>query len=295
METELEAALHKAGLITDRCLNDFAAIGWNRAARTDKGVHAALNVISLRMRIADGGEADAVARVNSHLKSDLRVFAMIITTFLFNSKNFCSGRLYGYLLPTFALATRAVRAPVARYVRADDFSSPDAAAAYRAVRGVHLTVDSAALALDAYCNGSAAAVAAREIWQARVRAWEQGAAGLCVGAGAGRGVYADAGIHASAGRAVSSPSFAVPRTANPDPFETGAAFVFASIEMRERASAAAARARGPYRLPPERHALLSRVLSSFVGTRAYHNFTPRLVGESRHTTPATALCDTLPK
>lgn len=290
METELEAALHKAGLITDRCLNDFAAIGWNRAARTDKGVHAALNVISLRMRIPDGGEADAVARVNTHLKPDLRVFAVIITTFLFNSKNFCSGRLYGYLLPTFALAPRALRTPVARYARADDFSSPDAAAAYRAARGAHLTPDAAALALDAFCNGGAAAVAAREMREARARAWaaarpHAGACGACVDAGGAR-VNAPAGgaADSGAGHVARSASAAAPLPSNPDAFETGAAFVSAALQMRESAAAAAARARGPFRLPRERHALLSRVLSAFVGTRAYHNFTPRLVGESRRRT-----------
>jgi hypothetical protein len=40
VEDELEGALHRAGGITASNLGDFHKCGWNRCARTDKGVHA---------------------------------------------------------------------------------------------------------------------------------------------------------------------------------------------------------------------------------------------------------------
>jgi tRNA U38,U39,U40 pseudouridine synthase TruA len=53
IEGELEAAMHAAGLISDENHHEMSKLRWTRAARTDKGVHAAGNVVALRMDIPD--------------------------------------------------------------------------------------------------------------------------------------------------------------------------------------------------------------------------------------------------
>lgn len=58
--------------------------GWNRAARTDKGVHAAGNVISCKLEVVQGKEEETVDRINSCLPSDIRVFK-ILRQLLFSS------------------------------------------------------------------------------------------------------------------------------------------------------------------------------------------------------------------
>ena len=40
VEEEIEKALHKLGMIADYNFGDLKKIGWNRATRTDKRVHA---------------------------------------------------------------------------------------------------------------------------------------------------------------------------------------------------------------------------------------------------------------
>ncbi len=46
VEGELENTLFKLGFINDFNYGDLKKIGFNRATRTDKGVHALLNVFS---------------------------------------------------------------------------------------------------------------------------------------------------------------------------------------------------------------------------------------------------------
>jgi tRNA U38,U39,U40 pseudouridine synthase TruA len=110
VEDELEGALHRAGGISKSNLGNFQKIGWNRAARTDKGVHAMGQVVSLRMNMPRCSEArDTIDytgmrdRINSELPSDLRVFDVCKVTGAFNSHPQCSGRRYEYVLPTMVL------------------------------------------------------------------------------------------------------------------------------------------------------------------------------------------------
>lgn len=90
-----------------------------RACRTDKGVHAAGQVVSLKMLVKTHdpssidervllSEADAldatVARLNALLPRDIRIFAIRRTANSFHAKERCDSRFYEYLLPTYALA-----------------------------------------------------------------------------------------------------------------------------------------------------------------------------------------------
>jgi tRNA pseudouridine38-40 synthase len=57
-----------------------------RAARTDAGVHAAGNVVSLKMIITIPGVRDIVARVNEELPSDIRLWGYVRTQNSFNAR-----------------------------------------------------------------------------------------------------------------------------------------------------------------------------------------------------------------
>ena len=118
IEDALEQALFAAGGIEAANHDSLAKVGWNRAARTDKGVHAAGNVVSLNLVLAPGDSADALReRANAALAPDVRVLDIVRVTKQFNSKNLCSGRRYGYVLPTFVLARSArLDGPAAAYV-----------------------------------------------------------------------------------------------------------------------------------------------------------------------------------
>lgn len=71
-----------------------------RAARTDKGVHAAGNLLSLKMQIPP--DYDVVERINSFLPEQIRVWGYVPVIRSFHAKNLCDSRVYEYLLPTCA-------------------------------------------------------------------------------------------------------------------------------------------------------------------------------------------------
>ncbi|KAK2964430.1 putative tRNA pseudouridine synthase 1 [Blattamonas nauphoetae] len=99
VESELEAAIVTAGGISPVNAGSFTKVGWGRCARTDKGVHATAQIVSLKMLLSEPDTL--VQRINAALPPSIRVFAMLRTTEHFNPKSWCSGRTYRYLIPTF--------------------------------------------------------------------------------------------------------------------------------------------------------------------------------------------------
>lgn len=68
-----------------------------RCARTDKGVHAAGNVVSLKLIIED---PDIVQKINEKLSPQIRVWGIIPATKGFSAYQFCDSRMYEYLIPS---------------------------------------------------------------------------------------------------------------------------------------------------------------------------------------------------
>ena len=99
IEGDLFNALIAARAISKANANDPKKSGLTRCARTDKGVHAAGNVISLKLIVDD---PDVVHNINSHLSSQIRVWGIERTTGSFNCYHACDSRWYEYLIPTFA-------------------------------------------------------------------------------------------------------------------------------------------------------------------------------------------------
>lgn len=126
VEEEMEKALYKLGMISKFNLGDLKKIGWSRATRTDKKVHALINTFSAKVLVPkrptitttdpETGEKvtksytieehleDMRVKLNSEaLPNDVRIFSMFTVANRFNAKNCTNYREYSYFLPTFML------------------------------------------------------------------------------------------------------------------------------------------------------------------------------------------------
>lgn len=97
IEGDLFNAFVKAGAISKANADDPKKSSLVRCARTDKGVHAAGNVISLKLIIEDDNIVD---KINSHLSSQIRIWGLQRTTGSFSCYQACDSRWYEYLIPT---------------------------------------------------------------------------------------------------------------------------------------------------------------------------------------------------
>lgn len=106
-----------AGFIKKSNQGDLSKIGWSRASRTDKGVHALSNSVACKLEVdkkyvqdyeeALGKEGNkfkidwekVVHQINGNLETHLRVMDISVVTNGFNVKKFASDRVYHYLCP----------------------------------------------------------------------------------------------------------------------------------------------------------------------------------------------------
>lgn len=98
IEEDLVKALIKSGAIPSEHGRNMGKMNFQRCARTDKGVSAAGQVVSLKVFLLE----DLVEKINQHLPPVIRVMGVRRTTAGFNCKNNCEFRTYMYLLPTFS-------------------------------------------------------------------------------------------------------------------------------------------------------------------------------------------------
>ncbi|KAI9843629.1 MAG: tRNA pseudouridine synthase 1 [Sclerophora amabilis] len=99
IEGDLFAAFVAAGAISKANADDPKKSSLVRCARTDKGVHAAGNVISLKLIT---GDTNMVQKINENLPPQIRVWGMQRTTKSFSCYQLCDSRIYEYLIPTHA-------------------------------------------------------------------------------------------------------------------------------------------------------------------------------------------------
>ncbi|ORY94725.1 pseudouridine synthase [Syncephalastrum racemosum] len=100
IEETLFGALCKTGAVSQDNASDLKKVQFLRAARTDKGVHAAGNLVSLKM-LVPGTVQDMITSINAQLPPTIRVWDAIRVQNSFNAKRSCSSRKYEYLLPTY--------------------------------------------------------------------------------------------------------------------------------------------------------------------------------------------------
>jgi tRNA pseudouridine38-40 synthase len=99
IEGELFKAFVKAGAIGKANADDPRKASLVRCARTDKNVHAAGNMISLKLIVED---PDIVEKINENLHPQIRVWGIERTIGSFSCYQACDSRWYEYLIPTLA-------------------------------------------------------------------------------------------------------------------------------------------------------------------------------------------------
>ncbi|KAL1838174.1 hypothetical protein VTJ49DRAFT_2976 [Mycothermus thermophilus] len=100
IEGDIFAAFVAAGAISKANADDPRKSSLVRCARTDKGVHAAGNVLSLKLIVED---EDIVDKINQHLPDQIRVWGIQRTSNGFSCYQACDSRQYEYLMPSYAL------------------------------------------------------------------------------------------------------------------------------------------------------------------------------------------------
>lgn len=99
IEGDLFKAFVAAGAISKANADDPKKSSLIRCARTDKGVHAAGNLISLKLIIED---KEILGKINQNLSPQIRIFGIERTNGSFSAYQFCDSRIYEYLIPTHA-------------------------------------------------------------------------------------------------------------------------------------------------------------------------------------------------
>lgn len=102
IEDDLVTGLIKSGCIPENHGDDMKKMSFQRCARTDKGVSAAGQVVSLKLRLIE----DIIEKINEHLPPQIQVLGIKRVTQSFNSKNNCDARTYSYMLPTVAFSPK---------------------------------------------------------------------------------------------------------------------------------------------------------------------------------------------
>jgi len=101
IEEDLFQAISAAGGISDANSDDsgFSKISWMRAARTDKGVSAVGQVVSLKMQI-DPPE-NMLEKINQQLPHQISLLGIHRVTGGFDARKHCDKRRYEYCLPAW--------------------------------------------------------------------------------------------------------------------------------------------------------------------------------------------------
>ncbi|KIP03414.1 hypothetical protein PHLGIDRAFT_497204 [Phlebiopsis gigantea 11061_1 CR5-6] len=99
IEGVLFEALGKAGAVSKDNSKDLKKVNFNRAARTDAGVHAAGNLVSMKMIMEVPDVPDLTARVNELLPPDVRLWGFVRVQNSFNARS----RKYTYFFPSYML------------------------------------------------------------------------------------------------------------------------------------------------------------------------------------------------
>lgn len=100
IERDVMRAFIAAGAISKANADDPKKVSLVRCARTDKGVHAAGNMLSLKLIIED---ENIVEKINSHLPPQIRIWGIVRTNKGFSCYQSCDSRWYEYLLPSYSL------------------------------------------------------------------------------------------------------------------------------------------------------------------------------------------------
>ncbi|OSD05463.1 tRNA pseudouridine synthase [Trametes coccinea BRFM310] len=100
IEGVLFDALIKVGAVSQDNSDNPTKVKLGRAARTDAGVHAAGNVVSMKLITVI---PDLVAKINEELPSEIRLWSIIRVQNSFNARTTCDSRKYTYFFPSYLM------------------------------------------------------------------------------------------------------------------------------------------------------------------------------------------------
>lgn len=103
IEGELFQALGKSKLISTLNAQEFKKNHFQRTTRTDKGVHATGNLISMKLSTTGHDELSIRETINKHLPQDIKVWQIQRVNQNFNARKACGSRKYEYIIPTYNL------------------------------------------------------------------------------------------------------------------------------------------------------------------------------------------------
>ncbi|KAI0765660.1 pseudouridine synthase [Trametes elegans] len=103
IEGVLFDALIKVGAVSQDNSDNPTKVKLGRAARTDAGVHAAGNVVSMKLITTVPGVPDLVARINEELPPEIRLWSIIRVQNSFNARTTCDSRKYTYFFPSYLM------------------------------------------------------------------------------------------------------------------------------------------------------------------------------------------------
>ena len=140
-----------------------------RAARTDKGVSAIGQVVSLKM-VVGFANYDVISGINNHLPDQIRVLGYTKTTAGFDARKHCDKRRYEYILPMWAFDPNSCRGRIdaeeAELASAANPTAPDGVLPPASVADQPNATDSGihqASAKQAIAEATAAAVATEAV------------------------------------------------------------------------------------------------------------------------------------
>lgn len=111
IENELFDAMVRAGAVSEDNADDPVKVNIARAARTDAGVHAAGNIVSLKMITSVPGVSNMIARINEELPPEIRLWGTVRVQNSFNPRTLCDSRKYTYFFPSYLLIPPKPRSP----------------------------------------------------------------------------------------------------------------------------------------------------------------------------------------
>ncbi|KAM5532801.1 hypothetical protein V8D89_013520 [Ganoderma adspersum] len=103
IEGVLFDALIKVGAVSKDNSDNPTKVKLGRAARTDAGVHAAGNVVSMKLINIIPGVPDLVGRINEELPPEIRLWSILRVQNSFNARTTCDSRKYTYFFPSYLM------------------------------------------------------------------------------------------------------------------------------------------------------------------------------------------------
>ncbi|KAL8291783.1 hypothetical protein RQP46_002041 [Phenoliferia psychrophenolica] len=119
IEGEVFKAFVKAGAVSEDNSNNYQKVGLSRAARTDAGVHAAINVLSIKLILEPPSlpaSTTLEAHVNSFLPPTIRIWSVLRVQGSFNPRMLCDQRRYEYTVPTHVFLGPKPKSPMANWL-----------------------------------------------------------------------------------------------------------------------------------------------------------------------------------